>query len=45
MLSVIKTLPGRRFDSDDKVWDIPAEVTIAGVRQQMAAAGFEISRT
>lgn len=44
MLSVIKNLPGRRFDRDDKVWDIPAEVTIEGVKQQMVAAGFEISR-
>jgi hypothetical protein len=44
MLSVIKTLPGRRFDPEDKVWDIPAEVTIDDVKQQMAAAGFEISR-
>lgn len=44
MLSVVKNLPGRRFDGQDKVWDIPAEATIDGVKQKIEAAGFSVSR-
>lgn len=44
MLAVVKNLPGRRFDGQDKVWDIPAEVTIDGVKLKMEAAGFILSR-
>lgn len=44
MLAAIKNVPGRRFDGQDKVWDIPAEETIEGFKQKMAAAGFEITR-
>jgi hypothetical protein len=44
MLTVIKELPGRRFDSTDKIWDIPAETTIEGVRQRVEAAGFTLQR-
>jgi hypothetical protein len=44
MLGAIKQLPGRRFDGDDKVWDIPAEVTIEGAKQKLAALGFDLER-
>lgn len=42
MLVVVKQLPGRRFDGQDKVWDIPAG--IEPVRQLIEAAGFQLSR-
>jgi hypothetical protein len=44
MLGVIKQFPGRRFDGDDKVWDIPGELTIEGVKKKLAAVGFELVR-
>ena len=44
MLVVIKELPNRRFDSADKIWDIPAETTIEVVRQRVEAAGFTLQR-
>ncbi len=44
MLVAIKNIPGRRFDGNDKIWDIPAEVSLDGFRQQMEAAGFEVGR-
>jgi hypothetical protein len=44
MLDVIKKIPGRRFDSQDKVWDIPAEMGLEGVQQMVKAAGFMMER-
>jgi hypothetical protein len=42
MLAVIKNLPGRRFDGQDKVWDVPAG--IEAVQQLIEAAGLQLSR-
>lgn len=44
MLAAVKNLPGRRFNGQDKVWDIPAEATIDGIKQKIEAAGFTLSR-
>ncbi len=44
MLEAIKKIPGRRFDGQDKVWDIPADIGIESVQQSMNAAGFMITR-
>jgi hypothetical protein len=44
MLAVIKGIPGRKFDGQDKVWDIPAEVGLEKTTQLMNAAGFDIGR-
>jgi hypothetical protein len=44
MLAVIKNIEGRRFDSSDKVWDIPEEMGLAGFTQAMNAAGFDVER-
>lgn len=44
MLIAIKNVPGRRFDGNDKMWDIPAEVTLDGFKQQMESAGFAVGR-
>jgi hypothetical protein len=40
MLAVVKTIPGRRFDSGEKAWYIPADVTLDSVQQAIKAAGF-----
>lgn len=42
MLAVIKQIPGRKFDGQDKIWDIPAGLEAA--RQLIEAAGFDLSR-
>lgn len=44
MLAVVKNIPGRRFHSGDKVWDIPDDATIASVQQVVNAAGFVLKR-
>jgi hypothetical protein len=44
MLAAIKNIEGRRFDSSDKVWDIPEEMGLAGFTQAMNAAGFDVER-
>jgi hypothetical protein len=40
MLAVVKTIPGRRFDSGEKAWHIPDDVTLDSVQQAIKAAGF-----
>jgi hypothetical protein len=40
MLAVVKTIPGRRFDSDQKLWQIPEDVTLDSVQQAIKAAGL-----
>jgi hypothetical protein len=44
MLATIKSLPGRRFDTEDKTWDIPADMGIEGFKKKMASAGFVVQR-
>jgi hypothetical protein len=44
MLDLVKKIPGRRFDSLDKVWDLPADMTIEKFKQKVQAAGFMIKR-
>jgi hypothetical protein len=44
MLTAIKDIPGRRFDGQDKVWDIPADVGLEKTTQLMNAAGFDVGR-
>jgi len=44
MLTAIKEIPGRRFDGQDKVWDIPADVGLEKTTQLMNAAGFDVGR-
>ncbi len=40
MLAVVKNLPGRRFDPESKVWEIPGEVGV--VKGMIEAAGFQL---
>lgn len=44
MLAVVKNIPGRRFHSGDKVWDISEDATIDSVQQVVNAAGFILKR-
>ena len=44
MLAAIKNIEGRRFDSSDKVWDVPEDIGLAGFTQAMNAAGFDVER-
>jgi hypothetical protein len=44
MLAVVKKIPGRRFDGAEKVWDIPADVTLDSVQQLVKGAGFILRR-
>jgi len=40
MLAAVKNLPGRRFDADTKIWEIPGEVAV--VQGMLQAAGFAL---
>ena len=40
MLVVIKGIPGRRFNSQDKVWEFPEDIDLDSVQQAVRAAGF-----
>ena len=42
MLVAVKTIPGRRFNGDEKVWEIPEDTTFDSVNQAMNAAGFTV---
>ena len=42
MLSAIKNIPGRRFDGQQKVWEIPADTGIDSINQAIVAAGFMV---
>lgn len=44
MLEVVKKIPGRRFHSQDKTWDIPGDLGIESVQQTVNAAGFILDR-
>jgi hypothetical protein len=43
MLAVIKNLPGRRFNGNDKVWELPANTDLESVQQVIKAAGFVLT--
>src|SRR5262245_29993726 len=40
MLEAVKAVPGRRFDGDSKVWELPGDSAI--IQQLIEAAGFQI---
>ena len=42
MLTAIKNIPGRRFNSQDKIWELPADLTLDSVEQSIQAAGFDL---
>lgn len=40
MLALIKSLPGRRFNADERVWEIPSSLSLEALSQRITAAGF-----
>lgn len=43
MLATVKSLPGRRFDGEAKIWEIPGELGV--VKGMIQTAGFELEGT
>jgi hypothetical protein len=43
MMALVKAIPGRRFDADDRVWVLPETIGLDSLRQRLAAAGFDLS--
>jgi len=44
MLTLIKSIPGRRFNGEERVWEIPDEVNLESLGQRIAAAGFVLEQ-
>ncbi len=44
MLSLIKSIPGRRFEAEERVWEIPDSVSLESLGQRVAAAGFVLGQ-
>jgi hypothetical protein len=44
ILALVKTFPGRRFDSLDKVWDLPPDMSLEEFKQWVQDSGFILKR-
>jgi hypothetical protein len=44
MLALVKSIPGRRFNGDERVWEIPDSVGLDSLGQRVAAAGFVLEQ-
>jgi hypothetical protein len=44
MLAWIKSIPGRRFNGEERVWEIPDTVNLESLGQRVAAAGFVLEQ-
>jgi hypothetical protein len=44
MLAWIKSIPGRRFNGEERVWEIPDTVGLESLGQKVAAAGFMLEQ-
>jgi hypothetical protein len=44
MLAVVKNIPGRRFNPEERVWEIPDNLSLAALGQQVSAAGFTLEQ-
>jgi hypothetical protein len=44
MLSLIKNIPGRRFEAEERVWEIPDSMSLESLGQRVAAAGFVLEQ-
>jgi hypothetical protein len=40
MLALIKNIPGRRFNPDERVWEIPSSMSLESLSQRISVAGF-----
>jgi hypothetical protein len=44
ILALVKSIPGRRFNGDERVWEIPETVGLESLGQRVAAAGFVLEQ-
>ncbi len=44
MLALIKNIPGRRFNAEERVWEIPSSVSLESLSQRLSAAGFVLEQ-
>lgn len=44
ILTLVKSIPGRRFNGDERVWEIPDTVGFEALGQRVAAAGFVLEQ-
>lgn len=44
MLAFIKSLPGRRFNAEERVWEIPSSISLESLSQRISAAGFVLEQ-
>lgn len=44
MLALVKSIPGRRFNGDARVWEIPETLGLESLGQRVAAAGFVLEQ-
>jgi hypothetical protein len=44
MLAVVKDIPGRRFNAEERVWEFPPTVSLESLGQHIAAAGFVLEQ-
>ncbi len=42
MLAAIKAMPGRRFNGQDKIWELPEDMGLEKLQQAIKAAGFSL---
>jgi hypothetical protein len=44
ILGLIKSIPGRRFNGEERVWEIPDTVGLESLAQRVSAAGFVLEQ-
>lgn len=44
MLAWVKSIPGRRFNGEERVWEMPGDLALESLGQRVAAAGFVLEQ-
>ncbi|NJN98197.1 MAG: hypothetical protein HC875_30975, partial [Anaerolineales bacterium] len=44
ILALVKSIPGRRFNGEARVWELPDTVGLESLGQRVAAAGFVLEQ-
>lgn len=44
MLALIKDIPGRRFNAEERVWEIPSSMSLESLNQRISAGGFVLEQ-
>ncbi|MBI1878280.1 MAG: hypothetical protein HYR94_08655 [Chloroflexi bacterium] len=44
ILTLVKSIPGRRFNGDERVWELPDTLGLESLGQRVAAAGFVLEQ-